>query len=217
MTIVADLEHVVFSHLSRNLIEQALSARLEVEQQALVNGTPTPITPGLALGAFLEHRLAVERRANSPQLAHLEQRLELLEGRLIAEELGEALTRVLRRCDAVAVPGLARWALEHFASGHTHRELEGFERETTRWVAALESARKRLEKRLIVDWRPVVPMSGGFSKRQAAALENGRPALQPDDGLLAELVGTGQSCTASTWRRNARPSGSECGWISTRS
>lgn len=190
VTLVASLEHVVFTEAVRDLLEHALSAVVQVEQRALLDGAPVGITPALALDAFLEHRLAGESRANSPQLAHLEQRLELLEGRLVAEELGEALTKVLRRCDAATVPELARWALEHFACAHTHAELEGFQPESSRWSSALEAVRARLEQRLVPDWRPVVPMSGGFSTRQAAAVENGRAALHRDEGLLAEVVAT---------------------------
>ena len=54
---------------------------------------------------------------------------------------------------------------------------------------------KPLAQRLLVDWRPDVPMSGGFSKRQAAALQNGRAALQPDDGLLQWHLGAGARLT----------------------
>ena len=54
----------------------------------------------------------------------------------------------------------------------------------------MEETRRRVEKQLVPDWRPVVPMSGGFSTRQSAALENGRAALHRDDGLLAEVVAT---------------------------
>jgi hypothetical protein len=46
----------------------------------------------------------------------------------------------------------------------------------------------RLTERLGEDWRPAVPLAGGFSSRQAAALENGRAALQRDDRLLTDFL-----------------------------
>ncbi len=107
VSLVADLAHVVYSAVTNDRLMHALSACVEVEQLALIDGTPVAVTPDKALDAFLEHRLAVERVDNSPQLS---QRLELLEGRLVAEALGEALTTVLRHCDAVPTPNLARWA-----------------------------------------------------------------------------------------------------------
>ncbi len=190
VSLVADLAHVVYSAATNDRLMHALSACVEVEQLALIDGTPVAVTPDKALDAFLEHRLAVERLANSPQLSQLSQRLELLEGRLVAEALGEALTTVLRHCDAVPTPNLERWALEHFASLTTHPELKHFERESGRWPEALREAHRQLEQRLVNDWRPIVPMRHGFSERQSAALKNGRAALQRDEGLLTTLVAT---------------------------
>lgn len=186
VTLVADLEHVVFSEAAQWALVRALTAVVEVDQQALVDGERSSVTPARALDAFLEHRLAVEVRASWPRLAQLAQRLELLEGHLLAEELGDALTRVLRRCDAGTVP--VRWVLEHFSSCHTHPELRSFEPEASRWGAALGAVKARLTARLGEDWRPAVPLAGGFSSRQAAALENGRAALQRDDRLLTDFL-----------------------------
>ncbi|MEW5739676.1 MAG: hypothetical protein AB1938_12155 [Myxococcota bacterium] len=187
LRIVVDLEHVIFAADVQEKAQAGLRCVYEIHQRGLLGERVVDLTPSLALEHFLRYRLDQEASANSGELRRLEARLELLEGTLLAVELGQVLTDLLRAADASGDASLSGWALEHLPDCRTHPALTAFTELPRQWRAAVEAVRERLAK--LGDGFPErSTYAGGFSRAQAAALRSGRAVHQEARAILDEVV-----------------------------
>lgn len=129
----------------------------------------------------------MEARANHPVLRRLAAEQEVLEGTLVALELGEVLTEVLRAADAWPEPGLAAWALAHLPACASHPAFSRFGELPTRWQRAVDAVTARVRGEL-PDHAWVQSMQGGFSAEQVKALHSGKALRRQAEEVFEALV-----------------------------
>lgn len=185
--LVLELEHVIFTRHVEVRVRAALSCEYAVHQKGLIDEQVIELTPSRALDLFIEHRLRCEANANNAELRRLAREQELLEGTLVAIELGEVLTSVLRTADASTELELASWALEHLPSCASHPALSALGGLAGHWRRAVDAMVERV-RREEPSWSPSVAFVRGFSHAQAQALYRGRAVHRDAREVVDELV-----------------------------
>ncbi|MGQ0664752.1 MAG: DNA topoisomerase IV subunit A [Pseudomonadota bacterium] len=196
---------------------------LEIRVPLNMNVIDAELTPRVmnlreALQAFLDHRHAVLKRRTKFRLAHIERRLEILAGYLVAYLNLDAVIRVIRKADDPKAAMMRKWHLsEPQAEAILDMRLRALRRleevEIGREHEALTAERKELG-RLLKDeerrWAAIAVEIGEMRKRFGAKTTLGRrrtmiaealaPVIVPIEALIEREPIT-VLCSAKGWIR----------------